>query len=128
VHAVALSADGKLALTGGDDNVARVWDVATARPLGPPLRHPRPVMGVAFWPDGKTLLTADQTDFALFRRGEDMATRAWRLPEPVSGGPERLTLWAEVRTGLELRDSGEVRLLDADAWRQRKRKLEALAP
>jgi WD40 repeat protein/predicted Ser/Thr protein kinase len=58
----ALSADGRLlatAVTG--TNAARVWDVATGRPLSKPLLHPGDVYGlfhVSFSPDGRYLLTS----------------------------------------------------------------------
>ena len=35
--AVALSADGKIALTGSDDRTARLWDTAEGTAIGPPL-------------------------------------------------------------------------------------------
>jgi WD40 repeat protein len=44
--------------TGSDDRTARLWDAATGRPRGQPLRHHEPVDFVAFGPDGRTLLTA----------------------------------------------------------------------
>ena len=37
VDAAAFSPDGKTVLTGGDDRVARLWDVATGEPIGQPL-------------------------------------------------------------------------------------------
>jgi WD40 repeat protein len=58
VQAVALSPDGRLLLTGGDDRVARLWETATGRPVGEPLTHGGPVEHVAFSPDGKMALTA----------------------------------------------------------------------
>jgi WD40 repeat protein len=63
VTAAALSPDGRLALTGSEDNTARLWDTSTSRPVGRPLRHPGKVLAVAFSPDGKTFATgcADQT-------------------------------------------------------------------
>jgi WD40 repeat protein/tRNA A-37 threonylcarbamoyl transferase component Bud32 len=60
--AVAFSPDGKIALTGGNDNVARRWDTRTGLPIGEPLAHPHPVWAVAFSPDGRTILTGGGDD------------------------------------------------------------------
>ncbi len=57
VDAAAFSPDGKTVLTGGDDRFARLWDVASGRPVGQPIRHEGVVASVAFSLDGKTLLT-----------------------------------------------------------------------
>jgi WD40 repeat protein/tetratricopeptide (TPR) repeat protein len=74
VLAVGFSRDGKLLVTGGRDEKARLWDSATGRPVGAPLIHlgrapglpavPEKVGGrggqvvaVALGPDGKTLAT-----------------------------------------------------------------------
>ena len=57
VVCVALSRDGTIALTGSKDQTARLWDTASGKPIGPPLRHRGLVIGVAFSADGKTALT-----------------------------------------------------------------------
>ena len=36
-----------------------MWETATGRPAGPPLRHMNYVATVAFSPDGNTLATGD---------------------------------------------------------------------
>jgi eukaryotic-like serine/threonine-protein kinase len=64
---------------------ARIWDTATGQPLTPPLRHGYPVRGLAFSPDGKTLLTgcgAGGTDDVL--GGE---ARSWDVASGRSAGP-----------------------------------------
>ena len=54
-EAVAFSPDGtKVATTAGDDSV-QLWDAATSKPLGPPLKHKNAVKEVAFSPDGTKL-------------------------------------------------------------------------
>ncbi len=50
VYAAAFSPDGKTVLTGGQDGTARRWDVATAQPIGQPIRHESGLVGVAFSP------------------------------------------------------------------------------
>jgi eukaryotic-like serine/threonine-protein kinase len=62
VWAVAFSPDGRTALTGGTDNVARRWDTRTGQQIGEPLRHRHPVWAVSFSPDGRTILTGSGDD------------------------------------------------------------------
>ncbi|CAN5912878.1 hypothetical protein BH23PLA1_BH23PLA1_38080 [soil metagenome] len=59
VEDVAYSPDGNTILTGGSGG-ARLWDAATGRPIGEPLRTPY-VTGVAFSPDGRTFRTRVRT-------------------------------------------------------------------
>ena len=54
---VALSRDGRLALSGGNDNTARLWDVATGKELHKFDAHTNQVYTVGFSPDGKLGLT-----------------------------------------------------------------------
>src|SRR5262249_44407300 len=61
VMAAGFSVDGPLAVNGGLDSTARVWDVGSGRPVGTPLRNERaPVLAVAFGPDRKTILATDR--------------------------------------------------------------------
>src|SRR5262249_43059700 len=53
VKAVAFSADGTRAVTGGADQAVRVWDVATGQELGVFRKHEDTVVRVAFTPQGK---------------------------------------------------------------------------
>src|SRR5205807_1380363 len=43
IHHAAFSPDGKLLVTAGADGTSRLWDTASGRPAGEPLRHPGPV-------------------------------------------------------------------------------------
>ncbi len=58
VRSVAFSPDGKTILTGSWDKTARLWEIATGKPIGQPLVHPNPIKSSVFRPDGKTILTA----------------------------------------------------------------------
>lgn len=77
---------------------------------------------MAFSADGRLFLSADHTGLVP-QRGNTGSVRFWRAPTPVSGDPRRVALWAQVFTGMELGPDGQVRVLDAVAWRQRKEQL-----
>src|SRR5262249_45279879 len=69
---------------GGEDGPARVGDVATGKPYGPPLAHQQAVVAVAFSADGRTLATGSN----------DRTARLWDVAtgKPLSvplrhGGP-----------------------------------------
>ena len=57
---LALSADGRLALSGSLDRTARLWDVDSGRELGKLLGHERKVRAVALSPDGRLALTGSE--------------------------------------------------------------------
>jgi WD40 repeat protein len=110
---VALSADCKSGLSGSRDNTARLWETATGKPIGPPLQHQVAVDAVALSADGKTALT-----------GTYKTAQLWHVPQPIRGDPERIMLWAQVITGLEVDDLMAVRVLDAATWQQRRDRLQ----
>jgi WD40 repeat protein len=116
VDAVAFSPDGKILLVGSQDKTARLWDAVTRKAIGPPLQHKGDVRAVAFSPDGKTMVTGSANGMA----------QLWEAPSIVPGTPERITLWVQVLTGQELDEHGAVRVLDADTWHERRRRLEEL--
>jgi WD40 repeat protein/serine/threonine protein kinase/DNA-binding XRE family transcriptional regulator len=59
VNAVAVSRDGKYALTGGVDHTARLWDIQTGTAIHQ-FAHDDQVRLVAFSPDGRYALTGDE--------------------------------------------------------------------
>jgi WD40 repeat protein/tetratricopeptide (TPR) repeat protein len=77
--ASGFDASGTLAITAGDDGMARVWDAATGRPAGPPLRHGAAVKFAALAPDGKHAVTC----------GTDGTFRIWEVATaaPVYSAP-----------------------------------------
>src|SRR5262249_54480059 len=77
VFRVAFSPDGKPLATGGHDQMAWLWDLATAQPRCAPLQHQGSVLSLSFRPDGKTLLTGSK----------DRAARLWDVSTGLRIGP-----------------------------------------
>ncbi len=121
--AVAFSPDGRTILAGGFERGARLWDAATGQPIGPPLPHSpglseerfSAVRSLGFAADGQSLFTSDS-----------YRARVWDAPPPLPDDLPRLSAWVEAATGLALDERGAVRVLDRDAWLERRRRLEAL--
>ena len=49
--------DGRVALTAGEDNTVRLWEVADGSARGNPFDHPGTVRAAAFSPDGQIVVT-----------------------------------------------------------------------
>jgi WD40 repeat protein len=88
VASAVLSPDGRTLLTGGRDGTARLWNAATAEPVGPVLDHNPPgglpsgqqcrVAPVAFSPDGQQILTGTQVVDIVRKRFVAGEVRLWR--------------------------------------------------
>jgi WD40 repeat protein len=68
---VAISPDGKLLASGGDDDAVKVWDLATGTLKERLAGHAAGVWSVAFSPDGKLLASGSQ----------DETIKIWRVVE-----------------------------------------------
>src|SRR5205807_1893257 len=60
VRSIAVSRDGKRAVTGSDDRTVRVWDLHNGREIQRMARHKAGVTGVAISPDGKLILSSSR--------------------------------------------------------------------
>jgi WD40 repeat protein len=67
ITSLAFSRTGQYLVSGSEDYTASVWNVATGRPTGDPVRHEAPVTAVAFDPGGHRVATA----------ADDGAVRIW---------------------------------------------------
>ncbi len=77
VNGLAFSPDGRLALSGGLDNTARLWDVQTGQELRTLTGHTAWVNEVAFSPDGRVALTGSDDGTARMwsvRAGQELQT------------------------------------------------------
>ena len=52
-------------------------------------------------------------------------SQIWKFPQSRRGDPERIMLWPQVITGLEVDELTAVRVLDP-TWRQRRQRLQEL--
>ncbi|MBN8621128.1 MAG: sortase [Anaerolineae bacterium] len=71
LDAIALSADGTVVVSGGRDNVVRVWDAASGQLRGELTGHSAWVTRVAISPDGRTIASGSQ----------DSSVRLWDVSE-----------------------------------------------
>ena len=85
VWGIAVSQDGKRALSGSRDNTVRLWDLDTGKELRCFVGHKDAVCAVALTPDGKQLLTgsADETVLIGGRRVRQENPRLFRGMQKV---------------------------------------------
>jgi tetratricopeptide (TPR) repeat protein len=109
VTALAFSPDGTVLGVGCKDGSARLWDVGTAKPLGPPMVQRSIIGAVTFTQDGSGLLTT----------GADGTTRCWPVPAPLEGDRERIALSLQILTGMRMDAGQDIETLTPDAWDER---------
>jgi len=88
----SFSPDGKRILATSGNNAVRLWDAATGKPVGGPLRHEGAVADESFSPDGTRILTAC----------DDETARLWGVKSLLnlpSLTPEWVREWARAVAG-----------------------------
>jgi WD40 repeat protein len=107
---VAFSPDGKLVLTGGG-KAARLWEIPSCKPFGPPLPHQALVRAVAFSPDGRLLLTGSgDRDNGEVRLWDLSTAGAIVAPLRVQGAVTTVAFSPDGKTVLGGSAAGAVRL------------------
>ena len=92
INSVAISPSGKYALTGGDDQTARLWQLETGKQLRS-WKHENAVNIVSFYPKGGFVLTGagnGQTHFWNMKTGKEqytLRTSAWPKDMPLPNFP-----------------------------------------
>jgi eukaryotic-like serine/threonine-protein kinase len=113
VTALAFSPDARQLVVGCKDGSARLWDVTTSKPLGPPMVQRSPIAAVSFTADGRSFLST----------ARDGTTRSWPMPGPLEGDDDRLTLRLQVFTGMQMDAGPHVEKLAAETWEARSLRL-----
>lgn len=103
-HGMAVSPDGRILASGGENGAIWLWDLSTHRPLGPPLTgHNQAVAALVFADDSTRL----------FSGAWDGAIRAWDvsklepLGEPIAAHTAAVTALALDPDGRTLRSIGD---------------------
>jgi hypothetical protein len=65
ITSVAISPDGTRALTGSQDNTAKLWDAMTGKEILSLPGHSQELTSVSFSPDGRNVLTSSRDGTAI---------------------------------------------------------------
>jgi tRNA A-37 threonylcarbamoyl transferase component Bud32 len=119
VRCLCVSADGRVALSAGDDRTVRVWDVASGRETQRFTKHRARITGVALSPDGERAVSGghDQT-LRLWETQSGRELRTFAVPR----GPILCVAFApDGRLIASGHFDTAIRLWDADSGREERR-------
>lgn len=92
VRSVAFSPDGKSLVSGGKDQLAKIWDVSTGKLLHVLRGHKRDVSSVTFSPDGNIVATGGYDELVKIWNAQDgMLLYSYDVKKGV-GGNARVTI------------------------------------
>ena len=115
VKRVTFSPDSLTAVTGGEDDSLKLWDVLTGQPRGEPLRHFSSIVGLSF-PSPGWLQSASVTHAAC----------RWQIPAVVDLNSQALQAWLESLTTMRLTEEGLIQRLSYGQWQERSQELHKL--
>jgi WD40 repeat protein len=118
IYAVAFSPDGQVIAAGGNDRIVRLWNTADGKALRRLEGHANSIIGIAFLPDGQTVVSASSQ-----YQSADRTIRFW----DVNTGQEKRSFAAGQRDRISLvgfATSGTVMLSDGPGFTLRRWTLE----
>jgi WD40 repeat protein/serine/threonine protein kinase len=125
VMCVAVSSDGKLIASGGDDHTVRLWDLANWKPgeALPPIqtladRHTDRILSVAFSPDGKLLASRSLDGTVVLSDRASGKSRTWH-GHPSDPWSTPMCFSPDSRTLASAQLDGNVKLWDVAAGQEK---------
>jgi hypothetical protein len=112
VVAAELVGEDRFVVSVGHDEVARIWDAATGRPIAPPIKLGGLGLALDVSPDGRWAVMGGFTT-----RLTVLDLQA--ITRPADGTPDQLLRWAELMAGRRIDAHGGVVNLTADEWKDR---------
>jgi WD40 repeat protein len=112
VVAAELVGEDRFVVSVGHDEVARISDAATGRPVAPPVKLGGMGLSLDVSPDGRWAVMGGFTTRLTVLDLE-------AITRPADGTPDQLLRWAELMAGRRIDAHGGVVNLTADEWRDR---------
>jgi hypothetical protein len=106
--APAFRPDGSAFAVAYADGTVRLWDVATARPLGPVGAVRNECLALAFRPDGRSIVAVEWPGIV----------HAWPVPEPAAGPVEDVVRHVRLRTDRRIDPGRSLVALSPEEWRR----------